>query len=191
MPSPAASATARSSVDFPVPGGPSSTTWMPAASDAASTSASRRRPTIRSSTRAKKVEASVFVDHHASDVLAVEHVLEALADVVELVGVGDQLVELELARLVEADQILDVVHGVARAEQRALDRLFVECHDRAGELDGDRGRVGEAGDDGRAALANRVHGSADDLGVDDVDGDDRLVGADTAGQLLRELIGLG
>src|SRR6478735_10589201 len=108
MPRPAASATARSSVDLPVPGGPSSTTWMPAASEAASTSASRRRPTIRSSTRASSDRDSrsddrggaagllaldsVFVDHHAPDVLAVEHVLEALGDVLELVGVGDQLV---------------------------------------------------------------------------------------------------
>src|SRR4051812_30508193 len=104
---------------------------MPADSAAASTSASRRRPTIRSSTRdtrdARSVDRggllallSVLVDDHASDVLAVEHVLEALRDVLELVGVGDQLVELELARLVEPDEVADVVHRVARAEQRAL-----------------------------------------------------------------------
>src|ERR1700754_4114280 len=162
-PRPAASATARSSVDLPVPGGPSSTTWIPAASDAASTSASRRRPTMRSSTRASNVEASAVVDHHAPDVLAVEHVLEALADVVERVGVGDQLVELELAGLVEADQVADVVHRVARAEQRALDGLLIERHDRAGELHGDLVRVREAGDDRGSALADRVHGGADDI----------------------------
>src|SRR4051812_34317224 len=206
MPSPAACATARSSVDLPVPGGPSSTTWMPAESAAASTSASRRRPTIRSSTRARSDRnstsddrggaegplalISVFVNHHAPDVLAVEHVLEALVDVVQGVGVGDQLVELELARLVEADEVADVVHRVARAEQRALDGLLVERHHGAGELDGDLVRVRQAGDDRGAALADGVDGRADDLRVDDVDGDDRLVGADAARELLRDLVRL-
>src|SRR4051794_39943783 len=161
---------------------------MPAASAAASTSASRRRPTIRSSTRASSAAESVLVDDHASDVLAVEHVLEALVDVVELVAVGHQLVELELPRLVEADEVADVVHRVAAAEQRALDRLLVEREDRAGELDGELVRVGEAGDDRRAALADRVDRGADDLRVDDVDGDDRLVGSDAAGELVRELM---
>src|SRR5262249_47331614 len=156
--------------DLPVPGGPSSTTWIPAASAAASTSASRRRPTIFSSTCASRDRASVFVDDHSADVLAVEHVLEALVDVVQGVGVGDELVELELAGLVEADEVLDVVHRVARAEQRALDGLFVERHDGAGELDRDLVGVGEAGDDRRPALSDRVDSRADDLRVDDVDG---------------------
>src|SRR5262249_2317527 len=156
MPSPAPSATARSSVDLPVPGGPSSTTWQPPASEAASTSASRRRPTIRSSTRARSATGSVVVDDHAPDVLAVEHVLEALVDVVERVALRDQLVELELAGLVEPDQVADVVHRVARAEQRALDRLLVQGQDRAAELHGELVRVGQAGDDRRPALADRV-----------------------------------
>src|SRR3954451_5128716 len=190
-PSPAPSATVRSSVDLPVPGGPSSTTWQPDASVAARTSASPRRPTIRSSTRASSsVEALMPVDDHASDVLAVEHVLEALADVVERVALRDQLVELELARLVEADQVADVVHRVARAEQRALHGLLVERHDRAREMDGELVRIGQAGDDRGPALADRGDRVADDLLVDDVDGDDRLVGPDAPGQVLAERVGL-
>src|SRR5256885_980796 len=81
-------AIARSSVDFPVPGGPSSTTWQPLASVAASTSASRRRPTIRSETPASSDPASVLVDEHSPDVLAVEEVLVALVDLVERVLLG-------------------------------------------------------------------------------------------------------
>src|SRR3954467_3428561 len=162
---------------------------MPADRLAASTSASRRRPTIRSSTPAMRGRNSrsddrggaegllplnsVFVDDHASDVLAVEHVLEALVDVVQGVGVRDQLVELELAGLVEADEVANVVHRVAGAEQRALDRLLVEGEDRARELDGELVGVGEAGDDRRAALADRRDRGADDPRADDVDGDDR------------------
>src|SRR6185312_11187633 len=38
---------------------------------------------------------SVLVDDHAADVLAVEHVLVALVDLIQLVPAGDQLVELE------------------------------------------------------------------------------------------------
>src|SRR5690348_146917 len=38
---------------------------------------------------------SVLVDDHAADVLAVQHVLVALVDLVEPVGPRDQLVELE------------------------------------------------------------------------------------------------
>src|SRR3954469_6596835 len=189
-PRPAAAATARSSVDLPVPGGPSSTTWQPPASDAASTSASRRSPTMRSSTPASSVRASVFVNEHSPDVLAVEQVLIALVDLVQRVALGDQLVQLELARLVEPEQLRDVVHRVGRAEQRALDRLLVERHHGAGELDGELVRVGEAGDDLRPALADDLEGRADDVLVDHVDGDDRLVGADAPGQLLGELVRL-
>src|SRR3954470_11968224 len=186
-PSPPPAATARRSVDLPVPGGPSSTTWQPLASAAASTSASRRRPTMRSSTAARSARESVLVDDHSADVLAVEQVLVALVDLIERVALGDQLVELEAAGLVHAEQLRDVVHGVAGAEQAALDGLLVQREHRARELDGDLVRVGEAGDHRGPALADRLHRGGDDLLVDDVDGDDRLVGADAAGELLGEL----
>src|SRR3954451_1824975 len=186
-PSPPPAATARRSVDLPVPGGPSSTTWQPLASAAASTSASRRRPTMRSSTAARSARESVLVDDHSADVLAVEQVGVALVDLIERVALGDQLVELEAAGLVHAEQLRDVVHGVAGTEQAALHRLLVQGQDRAGQLHGDLVGVGKAGDHGGAALADRLHRGCDDLLVDDVDGDDRLVGADAAGELLGQL----
>src|SRR5215470_3595637 len=154
-PRPAPAATARSSVDLPVPGGPSSTTWQPLASAAASTSASRRRPTMRSSTAASRARGSVLVDDHSADVLAVEQVGVTLVDLIERVALGDQLVELEPARLVHAEQLRDVVHGVAGAEQAALHGLLVQREDRAGELHGHLVRVGEAGDHRGSALADR------------------------------------
>src|SRR5689334_10278924 len=186
-PRPAASATTRRSVDLPVPGGPSSTTWQPLASAAASTSASRRRPTMRSSTAASRARGSVLVDDHSTDVLAVEQVLVALVDLIERVALGDQLVELEAAGLVHAEQLRDVVDRVAGAEQAALDRLLVQREHGAGELARDLVRVGQPRDHRGAALADRLHGGGDDLLVDDVDGDDRLVGADAAGELLGQL----
>src|SRR5690606_32301242 len=45
---------------------------------------------------------SVLVDDHAADVLAVVHVLIALVDLLQPVAAGDQLVELEGARAVQA-----------------------------------------------------------------------------------------
>src|SRR5689334_23895205 len=105
---PAPSASERSSVVFPVPGGPSRMTLRPADRAAATTSASRRRATTRSratrtmpptSSRAaavvlSAVSRSVVVDDDAAQVLAVVQVLVALVDVVERVAGGDQLVEL-------------------------------------------------------------------------------------------------
>src|SRR5215213_2220337 len=44
------------------------------------------------------------VDEHAPDVVAVSHVLVALVDVLDGIGAGHQLVELQLALLVEAQQ---------------------------------------------------------------------------------------
>ena len=67
---------------------------------------------------------------------------------------GDQLVELELTGVVEAQQPDDVVLRVARAEQRTLDRLLVQRQVVPGDVHGELGRVGEAGDDDGAALAD-------------------------------------
>ena len=49
------------------------------------------------------------VNDHAADVLAVPQVLITLVDVFELVLSGDQLVEFELAGIVESEQAHDVV----------------------------------------------------------------------------------
>ena len=53
-----------------------------------------------------------------SDVLAVEHVLVGLVDLVQLVPASDQLVELEVAGAVEIEQPGHVVERVAVTEQR-------------------------------------------------------------------------
>ena len=79
---------------------------------------------------------------------------------------------------------------VAGAEQAALERLLEQRHDRAGQLDVQLGRVGEAGEHDGAALADRVERRGDDLRVDHADGEDRLVGADAAGQLGDQLVRL-
>src|ERR1700730_15288015 len=57
----------------------------------------------------------VLVDDHAADVLAVEHVLVALVNLIERVAAGDQLVQLELACLVEGDELRHVAPGGAAA----------------------------------------------------------------------------
>src|SRR5437899_12879459 len=106
MPMPAASATARSSVDLPVPGGPSRTMWRPASRAAVRTSASRRRPTMSRPIRSSRSLPSVFVKDDPADVLAVEQVLVALVDVVEPVRLGDQLVELDVAAAVQVEHLL-------------------------------------------------------------------------------------
>src|SRR5215469_17936702 len=68
---------------------------------------------------------SVLVDDDAADVLAVVHVLVALVDLVELVPAGDQLIELELARLVKADEHGHVDQRAAAAVDGALDAALV------------------------------------------------------------------
>src|ERR1700722_676890 len=84
--------------------------------------ASSRRSTISQPTRGAPAEAArglmvlivcasfslMLVDDDAADVLAVVHVPVALVDLVELVPAGDELVELQLARLVEADELRHV-----------------------------------------------------------------------------------
>src|SRR4249919_658923 len=46
-----------------------------------------------------------LVDHHTTDVLPGPHVVVALVDGVERVGLGDQAVEVELALTVEPDEL--------------------------------------------------------------------------------------
>src|SRR5215831_15730014 len=207
---PAWRAMSRSSVDLPVPGGPSITTCRPASSATVSTSRSRRRPTMGGSwpsgpdgspavTRdrapaAARDRSAAAMQDHAADVLTVQQVLVPLVDLVEGVGGGDQLVQLEIAALVELHHPRDVVERVAGTEQAPLDALFEQGQDRAGQLDRGLGRVGQPGHHHRAALADRVERVGDDLGGHDPHRDDRLVGAHATGQLgdqfLRLLGGL-
>src|SRR3954451_3623085 len=165
---PYAPARARSTVDFPVPGGPSSSTCRPVSSAATISSTSRARPTTaerNSSTAAEtfaKPNRLVEVDH-ATDVLAVAHVLVALVDVLELVLLGDELVELEPAVLVELQQFRDGGARAARAEHGAQDllveqRQLEQAHVDLRLLPG-RNR---GGDDG-SALARQRHRRLDEV----------------------------
>src|SRR5215472_11402581 len=186
---PAWRAMSRSSVDLPVPGGPSITTCRPASSATVSTSRSRRSPTMGGAW-----PGSGAIHDHTADVLAVQQVLVPLVDLVEGVGGGDQLVQLQVAGLVELHHPRDVVERVAGTEQAALDALFEQGQQRAGQLDRVLGRVGQAGHHHCAALADRVERVRDDLRGDDPHRDDRLVRAHAPGQLgdqfLRLLGGL-
>src|SRR6185295_876487 len=67
--------------------------------------------------------ASVVIDDHAADVLALAHVGEGLVDVLELVGLGDQLVQLELPPLIHVDDERDVELRAGRAVESALEAL--------------------------------------------------------------------
>src|SRR3954470_9353968 len=126
-------------------------------------------------------------DDDAAEVLATHHVVVAAVDVFELVGLRDQLVELDLTGVVERQDVLDVEHRVALAEQRALERLLVEREDVAVDLHGVLGHRAEAGEDDRPRLAGRVEGILDHPRGDDTDCDDRRVGADAE----RRLVGAG
>src|SRR5215468_2529373 len=194
---PARRAMSRSRVDLPVPGGPSITTCRPASSATVSTSRSRRSPTMGGARPAAPASTGGAADgpgsamhDHAADVLAVQQVLVALVDLVEGVGGGDQLVQLQVARPVEVHHPRDVVERVAGADKAALEALLEQGQQRAGQLDGVLGGVGQPGHHHRAALADRVERVRDDLGGHDAHGDDRLVGAHAAGQLGDQLLGL-
>src|SRR5580658_653967 len=116
------SATCLSSVDLPVPGGPSIRMWAPDASAARTSSSSRRRPTTWigiGSVLKDRGARSVLVDDDAADVLAGQQILVTLVDLVQGVGAGDDLIQLEVAGLVQAEDLRDVVGRVAVAEQAA------------------------------------------------------------------------
>src|SRR5437773_9186431 len=152
---PAWRAMSRSRVDLPVPGGPSITTCRPASSATVSTSRSRRSPTTGGARPARAAPpappggaaggpgSGAAIHDHAADVLAVQQVLVTLVDLVEGVGGGDQLVQLQVAGPVELHHPRDVVERVAGTEQAALDPLLEQGQQRAGQLDRVRGRVGQ------------------------------------------------
>src|SRR5215469_6432138 len=140
----------RSKVDLPVPGGPSSTTCRAAWSATVRTSRSRRRPMTGvlpaspawQTTGGPATASGRVMQDDAPDVLAVQHVLVALVDLVERVGLGDQLVELEVPGPVQLHHQRDVVERVTGSEQAALNPLLHQRQHRAVELDGVRGQVG-------------------------------------------------
>src|SRR5215472_17546815 len=130
----------RSSVDLPVPGGPSSTTCLAACSATVRTSRSRRRPMTGvmpltgpgwcssgsaepGSAEPAAGESGSVMQDEAPDVLAVQHVLVTLVDLVEGVGLRDQLVQLQVTSTVELRHPRNVMERVARAKQAALHAL--------------------------------------------------------------------
>src|SRR5579859_1857591 len=186
-------AMSRSSVDLPVPGGPSITTCRPVASATVSTSRSRRSPTMggaRPTDAGGGPGSGGVMQDHAADVLAVEQVLISLVDLVKGVCRGDQFVQLQLTGLVELHHPRDVVERVAGAEQAPLDALLEQGQDRARQLDRGLGRVRQPGHHHGAALADRVERVRDHLGGDDPHRDDRRVGAHAPGQLGDQLLRL-
>src|SRR5580704_13403940 len=172
-----AAATWRSKVDLPVPGGPSSRMWAPDASAARTSSSSRWRPTTCFATR------SVLVDDHAAYALAGQQVFVALVDLVQGVRPGDDLVELEVAGLVQPEDLGDVGSRVTVAEQAALDRLAEQSQDRSRHGNGRYLQLVQPGHHDGAALADRVEPGLDDFGRHEVDGEDGRVGALSPGHL--------
>src|SRR6185437_13030515 len=131
--------------------------------------------------------ALVLMHDHAADVLAVEHVLVALVDLVELVPAGDQLVELELARPVKPDELRHVDSRAAAAVDRALDPALV-ADQHAGVLVDPA--VPDGGDRDLTGLAYDLDGVRDHFVVQDADRDDRVVGEFAPGGLDDEVVRL-
>src|SRR5271169_468952 len=172
-----AAATCRSKVDLPVPGGPSSRMWAPDASAARTSSSSRWRPTTCLATR------SVLVDDHAAHVLAGQQVVVALVDLVQGVRPGDDLVELEVAGLVQPEDLGDGGGRVAVAEQAALDRVAEQGQDRPRHGNGRYLQLVQPGHHDGAALADRVEPGLHDFGRHQIDGEDGRVSSLPPGHL--------
>src|SRR5690242_12492905 len=153
--------------------------WAPDASAARTSSSSRWRPTTCFVIRVR----SVLVDYDAADVLAGQQVVVALVDFFQRVGPGDDLVELEVAGLVQPEDLGDVGGRIAVAEQAALDRLAEQGQDRPGDRDGRDLQLVQAGHHDRAALADGVEAGLHDLGRHEVHGEDGRVGALPAGHV--------
>src|SRR3984957_12368290 len=116
------------------------------------------------------------VGDDAADDLAVVQVLVARVDVVERVAAGDELVELELAGPVEAEQPGDVVERVAHAEDVTLDAALPADHAAVGgQLYLLLGAAADGGDGHLAALAHDRRRLVHHLGVEHADGDERVV----------------
>src|SRR5580700_10451062 len=173
--------------------------WAPEASAARTSSSSRRRPTTWIGIRSVLPERvsdkpprgrSMLVDHDAAYVLAGQQVLIALVDLIQGVGPGDDLVELEVAGLIQAKDLGDVGGRVAVTEQAALHRLTEQGQDGPGQLDAGLQQLVQPGQHDDAVLADRVEPRPDDLGGHQVDGEDGRVGALAPGHLGNGLLRL-
>src|SRR6516225_1519702 len=98
----------------------------------------RHLPFGRYGTKGGACPESVLVHDYAAHVLAVHQVVVALVHLVERVRPGDDLVELDVSGLVEAEDLGDVGGRVAVPEEAADDALAEQGQDRARQLDGGR-----------------------------------------------------
>src|SRR5262249_45668968 len=154
-------------------GGPSSTTCLAACSATVRTSRSRPRPMTGvvpatgpgwcSSGCAEPAAAEsgtagsgTVMQDEAPDVLAVQHDLVTLVDLVEGVGLRDQLIQLQVTGAVELRHPRNVMERVARAKQAALHALFHQRQHGAVELDVVVHQVAQASDHDRPGLPDRV-----------------------------------
>src|SRR5215469_9868401 len=124
-------------------------------------------------TRSLSGKSGVLMDDDAADVLAVEHVLVALVDLVKPVPARDQLVELEVTRLVQADEQRHVHERAAAAVDGALDPALVADQHPGVLVDHP---LADGGDGDLTGLADYPDGVGDDLVGQDADGDDGVVG---------------
>src|SRR5258705_186902 len=122
----------------------------------------------------------VLVHDDAAEVLAVHHVLVALVDLVEGVTLADQLAQLDVAGLPQAQDHRDVVQRVGPAEQRALHPAVVADEDAAGQH---HVVVADAGDHDGPGLAGHVDGRLDHLVVHLADRADHRVAELAAGHV--------
>ena len=141
----------------------------------------RRRP--------RRPPGAGFADHTAQVLAGMSCV--ALVDLVELVRAGDELVELELALLVEPQHLRDVGVGLQAPNSEPWIRFWNSVSSASETGMPHRCHVAEAGDDDGAGLADRRRTPAPTCSpVDDADGDDRRVGALAVGDATGELGGL-
>ena len=133
---------------------------------------------------------SMLVDDDAAYVLAGQQVLVTLVDLIQGVGPGDDLIELEIAGLVQAKDLGDVGGRVAVTEQAALHGLAEQRQDGPGQLDGRLQQLVEPGQHDDSVLADRVEPRPHDLGGHEVDGEDGRVGALAPGHLGNGLLRL-
>src|SRR5690606_17404016 len=148
----------------------------------------------RLSVRTDRVRRSVLVEDDAADVLAVDEVLVGVVDLVQAVGPGDELVELEVALVVQPQQPGDVVQRVAVAEQGAADLSLVADEHSGVDVHGLLVDVPDGGDGHLAALAGHGDGGTDHLLGDGVRGHDHVVGELPPGvgdDELSRLLGVG
>src|SRR5262245_14789634 len=122
------------------------------------------------------VAISVLVDDDAADVLAVEHVLVPLVDLVQPVLAGDQLVQLEVTGAVQPEQPRYVVQRVAVAEQRSAQLALVADQETGVYVYRLLGGLADGRDRHLAALAGDQRRRADDVLGEYAGRADRVVG---------------